>query len=102
MSKRTSEPGGQILRFPDRPADGLRRPRSSQAGPLVDIWSSIGARSVLAPSQVLFVAGEPAEHIYVVAEGKLAALCMSAEGHRFVSFEAGPGDVLGEAALLPA
>ena len=74
--------------------------RRDQAEVLLRVWASLGESKQLASGQVLFLEGEPASHIYVVAISRVESVHLSEDGRKFVSFEAGAGDILGEAALI--
>jgi CRP-like cAMP-binding protein len=54
----------------------------------------------LAANQILFVGGEPSEHLYVVRSGRLRVLTTSPHGEQFVLSTVGAGDVIGELSLL--
>lgn len=54
----------------------------------------------LARGQVLFVEGEPSEHLYVVVEGRLKVLLSSTHGDDLVLAVLEPGDSLGELSVL--
>jgi CRP-like cAMP-binding protein len=67
---------------------------------LFRVWGNLAKSKRLAARQMIFLEGEPAEHIYLVTEGRVESVHLSPDGRKFVSFEAGPGDVLGVAALI--
>ena len=54
----------------------------------------------VAPNQILFVGGEPSEHLYVVRSGRLRVLTTSPHGEQFVLSTLEAGDVIGELSLL--
>jgi len=54
----------------------------------------------LAANQILFVGGEPSEHLYVVRSGQLRVLTTSPHGEQFVLSTVSAGDVIGELSLL--
>ncbi|MEP9385326.1 Crp/Fnr family transcriptional regulator [Nocardioides sp. KR10-350] len=54
----------------------------------------------IAANQILFVTGEPSEHLYVVRSGLLRVLTTSPHGEQFVLSTVGPGEVIGELSLL--
>ncbi len=54
----------------------------------------------IAPNQILFVTGEPSEHLYVVRSGRLRVLTRSTHGEQLVLSSAGPGEVIGELSVL--
>jgi CRP/FNR family transcriptional regulator, cyclic AMP receptor protein len=54
----------------------------------------------LAANQILFVGGEPSEHLYVVRSGLLRVLTTSTHGEQFVLSTVSAGDVIGELSLL--
>jgi CRP/FNR family transcriptional regulator, cyclic AMP receptor protein len=54
----------------------------------------------IAPDQILFVSGEPSEHLYVVRSGRLRVLTTSPHGEQLVLSTAGPGEVIGELSIL--
>ncbi len=54
----------------------------------------------MAANQILFVSGEPSEHLYVVRSGLLRVLTTSSHGEQLVLSTVGPGDVIGELSLL--
>jgi CRP/FNR family cyclic AMP-dependent transcriptional regulator len=53
-----------------------------------------------AANQVLFVGGEPSDHLYVVRSGLLRVLTTSSHGEQFVLSTVGTGEVIGELSLL--
>lgn len=53
-----------------------------------------------AANQILFVRGEPSDHLYVVRSGLLRVLTTSPHGDQFVLSTVGPGEVIGELSLL--
>lgn len=53
-----------------------------------------------AADQILFVEGEPSDHLYVVRSGLLRVLTTSAHGGQLVLSTIGPGEVIGELSLL--
>ena len=53
-----------------------------------------------AANQILFVGGEPSDHLYVVRSGLLRVLTTSPHGDQFVLSTVGPGEVIGELSLL--
>lgn len=54
----------------------------------------------VAADQILFVGGEPSEHLYVVRSGRLRVLTTSPHGEQFVLSTLGAGDVIGELSML--
>lgn len=54
----------------------------------------------IAANQILFVSGEPSEHLYVVRSGLLRVLTTSPHGEQFVLSTLRAGDVIGELSLL--
>jgi CRP-like cAMP-binding protein len=54
----------------------------------------------IAASQILFVGGEPSDHLYVVRSGLLRVLTTSPHGEQLVLSTLGPGEVIGELSLL--
>lgn len=50
--------------------------------------------------QVLFVQGEPSEHLYVLERGRVKVLVSSPRGDELVLSVLGPGDCLGELSVL--
>ncbi|MCA1824141.1 MAG: Crp/Fnr family transcriptional regulator [Mycobacteriales bacterium] len=54
----------------------------------------------LARGQVLFVEGEPSEHLFVVISGRVKVLVGSTRGEELVLAVLGPGDALGELGIL--
>jgi CRP-like cAMP-binding protein len=54
----------------------------------------------LAPSQILFIGGEPSEHLYVVRSGLLRVVSTSLRGVQLVLSTAMAGEVIGELSLL--
>lgn len=54
----------------------------------------------LAENQILFVTGEPSEHLYVVRSGRLRVLTTSPHGEQFVLSTVGAGEVIGELSVL--
>lgn len=54
----------------------------------------------LARDQVLFVAGEPSEHLFVVRSGSLRVLATSPRGDQYVLSTVGAGQTLGELSVL--
>lgn len=53
-----------------------------------------------APNQILFVGGEPSEHLYVVRSGLLRVLTTSPHGEQLVLSTVGAGETIGELSLL--
>jgi CRP-like cAMP-binding protein len=77
----------------------------------VSLFSGLGAKELdglvrvsrtvsLAKREELFHKGDPGSQVYVVISGKLKALTTSEEGDDVVFSILGPGEVLGEIALL--
>jgi CRP-like cAMP-binding protein len=97
------EPPPNVLPF-DRArlghAPAARRGAADPGEILLQILTDLGESKHLAAGQVLFLAGEPASHMYMVASGRVESVHLSPDGRKFVSFEAQPGDVLGEASLV--
>ena len=56
----------------------------------------------VAANQILFVGGEPSEHLYVVRSGLLRVLTTSPHGEQFVLSTVGAGDVIGGSPSGPA
>jgi CRP/FNR family transcriptional regulator, cyclic AMP receptor protein len=54
----------------------------------------------VAPNQILFVSGEPSEHLYLVRSGLLRVLTTSAHGEQLVLSTVRPGEAIGELTLL--
>ncbi len=54
----------------------------------------------LGPGQVLFVTGEPSDHLYVVRSGRLRVMTTSPHGEQLVLSFAGPAEVIGELSAL--
>jgi len=54
----------------------------------------------LSRGQVLFVAGEPSDALHVVARGRLRVLVTSARGDELVLGLVGPGEAVGDLAML--
>ena len=54
----------------------------------------------LAANQILFVGGEPSEHLYVVRSGVLRVLTTSPHGEQLVLSTVGAGEVIGELSVL--
>jgi CRP/FNR family cyclic AMP-dependent transcriptional regulator len=54
----------------------------------------------LARGQVLFVAGEPSDALMVVSSGRLRVLVRSLHGEELVLGLVGPGDAVGDLAML--
>jgi CRP-like cAMP-binding protein len=54
----------------------------------------------IAPNQILFVGGEPSEHLYVVRSGRLRVLTTSPHGEQLVLSTVGAGEAIGELSLL--
>ena len=54
----------------------------------------------LAANQILFIGGEPSEHLYVVRSGLLRVMTTSPHGEQFVLSTVSAGDVIGELSLL--
>jgi CRP-like cAMP-binding protein len=54
----------------------------------------------LARGQILFTAGEPSEHLYVVRAGRLRVVSSSAHGEELVLTTVGPGEAIGELSVL--
>jgi len=54
----------------------------------------------LAANQILFVGGEPSEHLYVVRSGLLRVLTTSPHGEHLVLASVGAGEVIGELSVL--
>jgi CRP-like cAMP-binding protein len=59
-----------------------------------------GRVRTLAPGQMLFEQGDPAEAIYLVRTGRIAIRLAVADGRELVLDELHPGDLFGELALL--
>ncbi len=90
---------GNVLPF-DRSRSARASATNEPAQSLLRVWSSLGESKPLVSGQVLFLEGEPASHIYLVAHGRVESVHLSEDGRKFVSFEAAAGDVLGEGALI--
>src|SRR4051794_3851492 len=54
----------------------------------------------MAADQVLFVGGEPSDHLYVVRSGLLRVLTTSPHGEQLILSTVGAGEVIGELSLL--
>jgi CRP-like cAMP-binding protein len=54
----------------------------------------------LAAGQILFVQGDPSDHLVVVRSGRLQVLVSSERGDDLVLTVVGPGDVLGELSMI--
>ena len=54
----------------------------------------------LAKGQILFVEGEPSEHLFVVVEGRLKIYVSSERGEELLLAVLGPGDAFGELSVL--
>lgn len=54
----------------------------------------------LARGQILFVAGEPTEHLFVVRSGRLKVHVTSERGTELVLSVVGPGDTLGDVSVI--
>lgn len=54
----------------------------------------------VAANQILFVGGEPSEHLYVVRSGLLRVLTTSPHGEQLVLSTVGAGEAIGELSLL--
>jgi CRP/FNR family transcriptional regulator, cyclic AMP receptor protein len=54
----------------------------------------------LAKDQILFSAGEPSEHLFVVRSGRLRVVSSSAHGEELVLTTVGPGEAIGELSVL--
>lgn len=52
------------------------------------------------PNQILFIGGEPSEHLYVVRSGLLRVVTTSRHGEQFVLSTVGPGEVIGELSVI--
>ena len=64
-------------------------------------WLRWGTKLVLPAGDVIFPEGDHAGMMYLVVKGQVALANVSDTGRRFVSREAGPGDVFGEESMLP-
>jgi CRP-like cAMP-binding protein len=53
-----------------------------------------------AADQIVFVGGEPSDHLYVVRSGLLRVLTTSSHGEQLVLATVGPGEVIGELSVL--
>ena len=87
----------------DRAHIGATRPPHRGLDPsesLYRVWTSLGESKRLVAGQVLFLEGEPASDVYLVASGRVESVHLSPDGRKFVSYEAGAGDILGEASLI--
>ncbi len=73
---------------------------SGADGPAVDRLAHAAHTRRLARGQILFVAGEPTDHLYVVAAGRIRVLVTSPNGDSLVLAVLGPGETLGELAIL--
>jgi CRP/FNR family transcriptional regulator, cyclic AMP receptor protein len=54
----------------------------------------------IAPNQILFVSGEPSEHLYVVRSGLLRVLTTSPHGEQLLLSTTGADEAIGELSLL--
>ena len=66
----------------------------------VDALAEVARVRRLPKGEVLFLAGQPAEGFYVVAEGRLKVFRLSAQGREQILHVVGPGGSLAEAALF--
>ncbi len=67
---------------------------------LADGLSALARQTSLSNGEVLFVAGDPGNAMYTVLEGSLKVAVISAEGSEQLLAILGPGQVVGEMALL--
>jgi CRP-like cAMP-binding protein len=61
---------------------------------------SVATAHRLAGGQILFVQGDPSDHLVVVRSGRLQVLVSSDRGDDLVLTVVGPGDVLGELSMI--
>ncbi len=54
----------------------------------------------IAPNQILFVSGEPSEHLYVIRSGRLRVVTTSSRGEQLVLSTASAGEAIGELSVL--
>lgn len=54
----------------------------------------------LGRGQILFTAGEPSDHLFLVRSGRLRVLVTSAQGEELVLSVIGPGEALGELSVI--
>lgn len=54
----------------------------------------------MAAEQILFVTGEPSEHLYVVRSGRLRVVTTSVRGEQLVLTTVGAGEAIGELSVL--
>jgi CRP-like cAMP-binding protein len=68
-----------------------------------DLLADLGRAATahrLAAGQILFVQGDPSDHLVVVRSGRLQVLVSSDRGDDLVFTVVGPGDVLGELSMI--
>lgn len=68
-----------------------------------DVISAVAARAhmlVATRGQILFVKGDPATTLYIVSDGLVRLSLLSADGKSVTLRLAGPGDTIGETAML--
>lgn len=68
--------------------------------PALDRLASAAHLRRLSRGQVLFVAGEPSDSLYVVATGRLRVFVTSAHGEELVLALLGPGEAAGDLTML--
>jgi CRP-like cAMP-binding protein len=69
--------------------------------PWLDAWLGSGTSLGVAMGDTLFQAGTPGAHVYLVQQGKVRVLRTTKAGGEISVGSAGPGDLLGEYALVP-
>jgi CRP-like cAMP-binding protein len=69
--------------------------------PWLDAWLGSGTSLDLVLGDTLFQAGTPGAHVYLVQQGKVRVLRATKAGGEISVGSAGPGDLLGEYALVP-
>lgn len=67
---------------------------------LADGLAQLAREAALAPNEVLFMAGDPGDSMYAILEGSLKVAVISTEGSEQLLAIMGPGQVVGEMALL--
>lgn len=73
--------------------------RELEGGDIEALAAAARSRGV-APREVLFRKGDPADRLYGVLSGSLRAVALSPEGRELVLRIMGPGELIGEVALL--
>ncbi len=57
-------------------------------------------RRVVAPGEVIFLEGQPADHAYIILQGEVQVTVTDAHGNTVVINRMPPGELFGELALL--